>query len=260
MPGSSRSRLVLILPLLVIVLSAGACQQSVETPEQVVRASIERHGGRAFDGVAIRWDFREVPFEVYRDRGRFRYQRTVTDPRGQSIVQVMENEGTWIEVGGTRQEVDADEVRRIESAVNSVVYLGFLPFRLDDPAVRMADLGTSEVEGRTYRKVEVTFDQDGGGRDWRDRFVYWFRDGEWTLDYLAYWEAVDPPVTRFRRAINRREVGGILVQDYENFSADDPTVDIADYDRLLNEGGLTLVSMVEFDEVRVEPVNLPLDD
>jgi hypothetical protein len=249
--------------LLVLVVALGflaACERAVETPEQVVRAAIERHGGSAFDRVAIRWDFRGVPFEVHRDRGLFRYQRTVVDALGQARVEVMENEGTWIEVDGRREAVDAAEARRIESGVNSTVYLGFLPFRLDDPAVRLQDLGMGEVEGVPYRKIQVTFEEEGGGRDWQDRFVYWFRDGDWTLDYLAYWEAVDPPVTRFRRAINQREVGGLLIQDYENFTAADDAVDIADYDRLFEAGELDLVSVIEFEAVRVEPGRLPLRD
>jgi len=244
--------------LLALVLAG--CQQAVESPEQVIQASIERHGGQSFDRVVIRWDFRDVPFEIYRDRGLYRYQRTVTDPSGEVVVQVMENTGTWVEVDGERREVDADAARRIESAVNSVVYLGFLPFRLDDPAVRLADLGSAEMAGEVYRKIEVSFEQTGGGRDWQDRFVYWFRDGDWTLDYLAYWEAVDPPVTRFRRAVNRREVGGVLVQDYENYRAEDLSIDIADYDRLFEAGGMTLVSMVEFDNLRVARGSLPLRD
>jgi len=250
-PSSSRVRMILASCLLFLALAA--CRQGVETPEQVVRASIERHGGDVFNQVAIRWDFREVPFEVHLDRGRFRYQRTVEDPTGRPVVQVMENEGTWIEIDGARQEVDADEARRIETAVNSVVYFGFLPFRLEDDAVRLADLGVSELDGRSYRKIEVTFEQEGGGRDWQDRFIYWFREGDWTLDYLAYDEAVDPPVSRFRRAINRREVGGIIVQDYENYTALEALADIADYDRVFEEGGVRLVSMVEFDDPQVLP-------
>jgi hypothetical protein len=246
--------------MLCAVALLSGCERSVETPEDVIRAAIDRYGGDAFDQVAVRWEFRGVPFEVHRDRGLFRYQRTVADSLGRAHVEVMENDGTWIEVDGVRQEVDEATVRRIESAVNSTVYLGFLPFRLDDSAVRLQDLGTGEVAGESYRKIQVTFQEDGGGRDWQDRFVYWFREGDWTLDYLAYWEAVDPPVTRFRRAMNRREVGGIVVQDYENFTAEDDAVDISDYDRLFEEGRLTLVSVIEFDEVNVEPGSLPLPD
>ena len=137
----------------------------------------------------LTWDFRGVPFEVIRYDGQFRYQRTVEDSLGTPVVEVMQNEGSWIEVAGEDRDVDAQARARLETAVNSVVYFGFLPFRLDDPPVRAADLGIREVAGEPYRKIEITFEQAGGGPDWEDRFIYWFHDADGTLDYLAYREA-----------------------------------------------------------------------
>lgn len=243
--------------MIVILLAAGglwACQAEADPAREIVEASIERHGGAdAFEDIRIQWDFRDVPFEVVRDDGRFHYQRTVMDSLGRPVVQVMENEGTWIEVDGERREVDDATRRSIETAVNSVVYFGFLPFRLDDPSVQLRDLGTAELEGEPYRKIEVTFAQEGGGRDWDDRFLYWFHTEDDTLDYLAYREQNEARTTRFRRAVNRREVGPLLLQDYENYTMEGGIDDIADYDRLFEAGELTLVSMVEFDDVQIDP-------
>ena len=237
-----------------LVLVLAACQTRPEGAAGVVWDSIERHGGEVFDRIHIRWGFRGVPFEVTRDDGRFRYQRTVQDSLGQAIVEVMENEGSWIEVNGERQDLDPQSRARLEFDVNSVVYFGFLPFRLDDPVVQLADLGTGEVEGELYRKVGVTFEREGGGLNWEDRFVYWFHEGDHTLDYLAHLEAADVETTRFRRAVNRREVGGLLVQDYENYTGDPDVGDVADYDRLFEAGSLRLLSMVEFDDLEVSVV------
>lgn len=238
-------------------LLAAACSSPIDTPEEIVHASIERHGGEVFENATIRWGFRGVPFEIHRSGGQFRHQRTVSDSVGRQIVEVMGNEGTWVEIGGVRSEADEARANQIAMAVNPTVYLGFLPFRLDDPAVRFADVGTGMIEGTPYRKVEVTFAQEGGGQGWRNRFVYWFHDGDWTLDYLAYDEGGDPRVTRFRRAVNRRDVGGILVQDYENYAGDPEVVDIAEYDRLFEAGALRLLSMVEFEDVEVLPAAEP---
>lgn len=244
----------------VLIVATAACGAgTVETAEDVVTAAIERHGGDRFDQVSIRWEFRSVPFGLDRDDGRFRYSRVMLDEQEIDILQVIGNDGTWIEVNGVPQELDASTRPTVESEINATVYLGFLPFRLDDAAVRMTDLGTAELEGRLYRKVEVSFEEDGGGRGWENRFVYWFRDGEWTLDYFAYAEPTTPPTTRFRRAVNPREIGGLLIQDYENYAVDGPAAespdfDIADYDRLFEEGQVRLVSMVEFENVRVSDV------
>lgn len=239
---------------LLAVLSAGlvACQAgSPGGPAEIVAASIDRHGGDGFDRVHVTWDFRGVPFEVIRYDGSFRYQRTVEDSLGSPVVEVMQNEGSWTEADGQRRELDPQSRARLETAVNSVVYFGFLPFHLDDPPVRATDLGTGELEGEPYRKIEVTFEQEGGGADWEDRFIYWFHEVDGTLDYLAYREAADVETTRFRRAVNRREIGGLLVQDYENYTGDPDVGDVADYDRLFEAGRLRLVSMVEFDNLAV---------
>ena len=253
MTRSPNSRLVLFVAAGLALLPA-ACRVRPEGAAAVVEDSIERHGGEVFDRIHVRWGFRGVPFEVTRDDGRFRYQQTVEDSLGQAIVEVMENEGSWIEVNGDRQDLDPRSRTRLETAVNSVVYFGFLPFRLDDPVVQLADLGTAEVGGELYRKVEVTFQREGGGPDWEDRFVYWFHEANHTLDYLAYREATDVETTRFRRAVNRRDIEGLLVQDYENYTADPNAGDVADYDQLFEEGGLRLVSMVEFDDMEVSAV------
>jgi hypothetical protein len=251
--GRSGIRILLVsLPLWVL-----ACSSSVDTPLEVVRASIDFHGGDTFESSSIHWTFRDIPYEVHRSDGLFRHQRTVADSLGREVVEVMGNEGIWVEVDGLRSEADQARQDAIVSAVNPTVYLGFLPFKLDDSAVHLADLGSATVEGRLYRRIEATFTEEGGGQGWENRFVFWFRDGEWSLDYLAYDEPGDPRVTRFRRAINRRDVGGIVVQDYENYTDDPETGDIVDYDRRFEEGALRLVSMVEFEEVEVLPYAPP---
>lgn len=59
--------------------------------------------------------------------------------------------------------------------------------------------------------------------------------------------------TRFRRAVNRREIGGLLVQDYENYTDDPDVGDVGEYEQLLEARGLRLVSMVEFNDLEVGP-------
>lgn len=188
---------------------------------------------------------------MVRDRGRFFYERSYEEPMGAIVREWMTNEETGWEVDGDRQELDARERDRVETAVNSVVYFGFLPFRLLDPAVQLRDLGTEEVGGEPYRMVEVTFQEEGGGQDWEDRFVYWFHQDRHTLDYLAYRYHRDGGGTRFRRAVNRREVGGLLVQDYENFRAPGGISDIAEYTRLHQDGALELLSRIELEDLTV---------
>ncbi len=140
------------------------------------------------------------------------------------------------------------------------IYLGLLPFRLRDPAVTARYLGEETLDGEPYHRVEVTFEQEGGGRDWQDRYLYWFHTEGGTLDYFAYRYTMGEGGTRFRRAVNRRTVDGILVQDYENLVA--PGLeDIAEYGRASEEGRLEWVSdvVLENDSVARPPEGFPHD-
>ncbi len=252
LPEWTASTLCLALCLAFAAVGCGSDVGPEEgSPEQIIAEAIDRYGGVQFQSVRISFEFRGTPFEVVRDDGRFRYQRTVTDSLGVSVTEVMENEGTWIEIGDSRSDLDAARIYDLETAVNSVVYFGFLPFRLDDDAVQLRHLGSATVAGLPYHKIEVTFRQEGGGVDWDARFVHWIHRDEATLDYLAYRYSRDGGGSRFRRAVNRREVGGLLVQDYENYAADPEPSDIAEYDRLYEEEALRLLSMVELEGVEV---------
>jgi len=244
-----RSIPLLFLPLLVL-----SCAGPGDPAAQVVDRAIQTHGGAEFERSQITFQFRGADFRVVRDQGRYLYERTSTDGDGRLIREGMENDGTWREVDGERMPLSPQDRTRVETAVNSVVYFGFLPFRLDDLAVVLRDLGDGEVDGNPYRKIEVTFQEEGGGDDWEDRFVYWFHARDHTLDYLAYRYSRDGGGTRFRRAVNRRSVGGIVVQDYENYAAVEDIADIAEYDALLGGEGLRLVSLVELEGVEVSPV------
>jgi hypothetical protein len=244
-------------PLLLLVPLVPAFLPGCGAPDpaaQAVAEAIERHGGEVFRDMDVTFNFRETRFRVIQDGGLFRYERSYVGPGGEGVLEALSNEGVERLVDGSPVPLDQADRNRISTAVNSVVYFGFLPFRLQDPAVVLRDLGEVSVYDRPYRKVEVTFHEEGGGDDWEDRFVYWFHRDDRTLDYLAYRYSRDGGGTRFRRAVNRRAVGGLLLQDYENYAGVQDVEDIADYDQLLEQGRLRLVSVVELEDVVVNGV------
>jgi hypothetical protein len=253
MSPASRRRLRFLLPTFLGVVALPSCTPGEEATE-IVRAAIETHGGDGFDAFEVSFVFRGTPFLIRNDSGLFRYERRYRDDGGRRVVEWLDNEGTHRTVEGEPETLSGRERARVETAVNSVTYFALLPYRLLDPAARHRHLGEERLEGEPYDRIEVTFQEVGGGADWEDRFVYWIHLDRRTLDYLAYRYARDGGGTRFRRAVNRRVVGGITVQDYENYTGTDPVEDIAEYGRLLEEGRVRLVSMVELEDVRVEPL------
>jgi len=245
--------------VLALALSLAACASETPrtppppegTPERVVHDAIEAHGGERFRALQLEFDFRGTPFLVVYDDGLFVFERRTTGPDGRTVVDRMDNDGTTRTVNGTPVDLAPQDLASLETAVNSVVYFALLPWRLQDPAVHLRDLGDAELDGEPYRKIEVTFEPDGGGRDWEDQFVYWFHRDTHMLDFMAYRYHTGEGGTRFRRAVNRREIGGIVLQDYENFAAEGDLDDVAAYDELYRTGGLRLVSLVELEAVRI---------
>ena len=241
--------------LLVVSLILAACGPS--EAQRIVDEAIAAHGGQVLDHAVVEFDFRGQHFVVRRDGGRFHYDRTYTDSTGASVREVLSSDSLYRAVSGDRVDLSQEERRAVETAVNSVVYFAFLPYRLNDPAVQKRLLGTDTLRGATYDVVEVTFEQQGGGRDWQDRFVYWFHQSRHTMDYLAYHYHTDGGGSRFREATNPRTVDGLRVADYLNYTAPGDTMGpgVERYADLLEQGALEKVSEVRLENVRVQPLD-----
>jgi hypothetical protein len=179
----------------------------------------------------------------------FRYERTYADSSG-SIVEVLTNDGFARTADGEPYEMTEREFNIWTEAVNSVVYFALLPYKLNDPAVVKRSLGQEVVEGEPYERVEVMFTPEGGGRDHDDRFVFWFHAEEATMDYLAY-HYTKRGTSRFRKAVNQRQIGGIRFADYLNYRADTLGYDVELAAKAFEEGALPLLSEVVLDSVMV---------
>ena len=239
-----------VLMFLLLVGGVAACSQEPEGDEIIDRA-IEAHGGEVLDHAVVEFDFRGKHFRVRRDGGRFKYVRTYRDSTGNRVREVLNNEGVSREVDGERVSLTEDQRKSIETDVNSVVYFAMLPYKLNDPAVNKRYVGTERIDGEPYHKVEVTFDQEGGGRDHQDRFMYWIHQDRHTMDYLAYRYHTDGGGTRFRKAVNPRRRGGFRFQDYRNYTAASIDTAVTNYGDAFQQDRLEKVSIVALDSVQV---------
>lgn len=141
------------------------------------------------------------------------------------------------------------------NAVNSVHYFSKLPYGLNDPAVRKELLGETTIKDKAYYKVKVTFDQEGGGDDFDDTYVYFFNKTTLKADYLAYDFHVNGGGIRFREAYNERYVNGIRFVDYNNLKPIDENVSVLEVDKLYNNERLELLSKIELTDIRVSQGN-----
>jgi hypothetical protein len=138
------------------------------------------------------------------------------------------------------------------NSVNSVHYFSRLPYGLNDAAVNKELLGEETIEGKVFYKIKVTFDQNGGGDDYDDTYVYWFDKETFKPEYLAYDFHVNGGGQRFRKAYNERYVNGIRFVDYENYKPKNEGSGILEIGKRFSSGDLELLSKIELTDIAVE--------
>lgn len=240
--------------LLLSGLLIASCTSAPETVQDVVDRSIKAHGGDVINASRISFEFRDHAFVLDRHDGMFSYERHWTDTTGVAVMEVINNDGTFLYYDDQAMPVDSLTHRRIGNNVNTVAYFTLLPIPLNDPAVIKEDLGRVDIKGEPYHKIGITFTPDGGGRDHQDRFLVWIHANRYTMDYFAYWYFTDDTGSRFRSVDGVHEVEGVRLQDYLNHAYDGLDYQsINRYDALYNADSLRLVSEVRISDVRVEP-------
>lgn len=224
-----------------------------DSASAIIERSRQAHGADVLDRAEASFGFRGQQYSAHRDGGRFAYSRTQADPAGE-VRDVLDNDGIRRTVAGHPVALGRQAALAAEGAVNSVVYFALLPYPLSDPAVQPRLVGTDTLVGEPYDLVEVTFRQEGGGRDYQDRFVYWIHHDDATIDYLAYSYEVNGGGARFRQAVNPRTVGGVRFSDYLNYTAEPLEPRLEELGRMFEADSLDLLSEIALDNVRVEPI------
>jgi hypothetical protein len=235
---------------MVIFFLLNACTGQPDA-QAIIDKAIAKHGGDTFQSAIIAFDFRERHYKAVLDQGRFIYERMWTDTAG-VVRDVLTNDGFSREINNRPFTVSDEYARRYSNSINGVIYFALLPYHLNDPAVIKEYLGEVRLEDAPYYKVKVTFQEEGGGKDHEDVFVYWFHQDTYRMDYLAYSYETDGGGTRFRKAYNQREAGGILFADYVNYEGPYPTETITNFDDLYEQGKLKELSRIELENIEVK--------
>jgi hypothetical protein len=212
--------------------------------QEIVDKSIEAHWGGYPDRIGMEFEFRNIHYTLFKTQQEFRYTREFKDTVGITIRDVLSNEGFQRYMDGKPVKVTQNRATAYSNSINSVMYFMQLPLLLNDDAVIKNYIGEVEVKGTPYYLVEISFRKKGGGKDYDDVYLYWFNKDTFLMDYLAYDFHVDGGGKRFREAINRREVNGVILQDYRNYKADH-VEDLFTLDGLFEEGKLEPLSEIE---------------
>ncbi|MEO1652632.1 MAG: DUF6503 family protein [Bacteroidota bacterium] len=217
--------------------------EALSPAQKIIRESIRVHGGDLYKNAKVSFVFRERSYSYLQEEGKYRYERIFKDSAGQHIEDILSNDGFERKIEAKTSEVAPEMQRRYANSINSVMYFTFLPFKLQDPAVRAEYLGTGQIHAEPYEKVKVTFASEGGGEDYQDIFIYWFHQEKHTLDYLAYSYETDGGGVRFRESRDRQNREGLVFQNYNNYKAP-KEVNIETLDSLFEAGELEMLSEI----------------
>ena len=149
---------------------------------------------------------------------------------------------------GVETELSKKDITIYTEDVNSVVYFATLPYKLGDRAVNKTYHESTIIKGQEYDVIAVDFDQEGGGIDYEDKFMYWINSETKTIDYLAYSYETNVGGVRLRTAYNPRTIDGIRFQDYVNYKVEQGTP-LAEIPGLFEKGELEELSRIITEDV-----------
>lgn len=224
---------------------------SLLTPEYIVQQSRIFHGSDKIDDAAITFKFRDYNYEYLKTDSGLVRTRSTLDSMGREVKDRWFSKKLVRTIDGVREEISEAREKAYMSSINSVFYFSFLPKSLLDPAVNLVYIDTVVLNERKYHKIQVTFDQEGGGDDYEDVFLYWFDVEDFSMDYLAYSYMTEGGGMRFRSVINSQKIEGIVFQDYANFAPPE-NASFMELDQLYSQGELKQVSTIEQDSISVK--------
>lgn len=226
---------------------------TVDNPaQQIIDQAIEKHGGEAYTRMELSFTFRDRTYKGSRMDGKFSYERKLVQEDGTELLDILDNERLIRKKNGEQIELTPKDSSAYANSVNSVFYFALLPYFLNDPAAIKTYLGTSTVKGQPYHKIQVTFQQEGGGKDFEDQFVYWIHRDNYTMDYLAYNYLTDGGGARFREAYNVRNIEGIRFADYINYKPEPDSREVATFDALFEQGLMKELSRIDTEDIEVK--------
>lgn len=242
---------------LIIGFISVACQPSGESSsslsaQAVVDSAIARSNLHLLANADASFDFRDRSYGYKMKENQFEYTRFYIDSTGTETYDVLTNNGLNRYINDEKQELNVERQNAYANSVNSVIYFAFLPYRLNDLSVNKTYLGNVKILDKPYHKIMVTFNQEGGGEDYQDVFIYWFHTEDYSMDFLAYQYQTNGGGVRFREATNPRDINGIRIQDYINYKPlKGDEYKLIAIDRYFVQGNLEKLSTIELKNLTI---------
>lgn len=247
-----------IILIISLLLFLGACSvkkqdiykttsQPLTEADRILAKAVKAHGGKKYNTAHYGFIFRKKQYTFQNDNGNYTYTAK-SDKDGKEIFDVLENGKLTRTIDGKPTRLSEKQINGYSNSLNSVIYFATLPHKLQDAAVNKTYQGTTSIKEKPYHVLQISFDEENGGKDHDDIYHYWINQNTNTIDYLAYNFHVNGGGVRFRSAYNPRIVDGILFQDYINYKAAVGTP-LKDLPSLLEKNELKKLSEINTEKV-----------
>ncbi|MEO9477823.1 MAG: DUF6503 family protein [Cyclobacteriaceae bacterium] len=241
-----------ILILTTAILFTACAEQQVA--QNIIDQSIVAHGMNRLQGKSVSFDFRDKTYEVIRNGQRVIYSRMFrTDSSEVKDVLVNSTDFCRLEDGDT-VSLTEEWKKRYGASVNSVLYFFQVPLVLNDPAAKKRYLGKTMIGSEQYYAINVRFQEQNGGEDHDDEFMYWINTETLLVDFFAYSYSTEGGGVRFREATERVDRSGMKFQNYINYKVELGTK-LTDIPALYDKGGLEKLSLIENEKILVRDLN-----
>lgn len=240
-----------IFIVFISVLYIGCGTQQSKTAQEIIDESIEVSQVDKLKNARVSFDFRDYYYIADRNNGSFSLQRSKKDSIGH-VIDILTNDGFARYIDQDLTQVPDSMAVKYSESVNSVHYFSVLPLGLNDAAVKKKKLEDVTIKGQNYHKIEITFDQEGGGVDYEDVFVYWINKENYHIDYIAYLFHVNGGGVRFREVSKEQTIEGVRFVNYNNYKPNNPKIDVRKTDAAFIEGELKKVSEINLENIQIE--------
>ena len=214
--------------------------------DTLVAETIKAHGGELYENASYGFTFRDKYYSFENSDRSYTYTMSVSEG-GDELKYMLKNGKFTHTKNGAETELSTKDIVKYTEDVNSVVYFATLPNKLNDRAVNKTYVHSTGIKGQNYDVIAVDFDQEGGGIDYDDKFMYWINSDSKTIDYLAYSYETNVGGVRFRTAYNPRTIDGIRFQDYINYKVPKGTP-LKDIPALYEKDELIELSRIETED------------
>lgn len=223
-----------------------SCDSNTPDPRSIMMETMKSHGTDLAAKGQLDFTFRGIDYSTSREGGNFNYERHLMIG-ADTILDRLNNSGFYRYSNDAKINLPDSLTQRYSASLNSVIYFAQLPYSLDGDAINLKYIGQDSIKGKAYHEIEVTFNAEGGGEDHEDVFVYWINQKDHLIDYLAYSYCEEECGYRFRESVNRRNINGVIIQDYNNYKSSKTDPDLSKMDDLFDADQLDLLSKIKLE-------------